>query len=269
MGSIQPAQTSTGSLHGKIALVTGSGRGIGSGIAIELGRRGASVVVNYSKSADAANGVVSQIQQAGSQAIAIQADISNPDSIKTLFEAAVSHFGGLDIVVSNSGIEHFGSIEEVTPEDFDRVFNLNTRGQFFVAQNAYRHLHEGGRLVLMSSISAHVGMRNHALYAGSKCAIEAFGRCLAKDFGTKRINVNVIAPGGVATDMAAEEGWKYIPGADPSWSLEDIAKKVAAFTPLQRIGTPVDIARVVAALVGEDGGWVNGQTITISGGAGM
>ena len=250
---------STARLDGKIALVTGAGRGIGREIAIELGRRGASVVVNYANSAGAANEVVSQIKESGTEAIAVQADISKPADIGKLFETAQSHFGKLDIVVSNAGIEHFGSIEEVTPEDFDRVFHLNTRGQFFVAQKAYTHLTEGGRLIMTSSISAGVGLRNHAVYAGSKCAIEAFGRCLTKEFGSKKITVNVIAPGGVDTDMAAEAGWQYIPGADQSWTQDKITKYVAARNPLQRTANPTDIARVVAFLASEDGGWMNGE----------
>lgn len=120
-------EVSTARLDGKVALVTGSGRGIGREIATELGRRGASVVVNYAKSAGAANEVVKAIEECGSQAIAVQADISNPADIGKLFAAAKSHFGKLDIVVSNSGIEHFGSIEDITPEEFDQVFNLNAR----------------------------------------------------------------------------------------------------------------------------------------------
>jgi NAD(P)-dependent dehydrogenase (short-subunit alcohol dehydrogenase family) len=274
----------TSRLDGKVALVTGSGRGIGRAIAIELGRRGASVVVNYAKSSKPANEVVKEIIKYGSKATAVCADISNPAEITHLFENVHSRFGKLDIVVSNSGIEHFGSIDQITPEEFDKVFNLNTRGQFFVAQNAYKYLSEGGRFVLMSSISANVGLRQHAVYAGSKCAVEAFGRCLTKEFGAKKITVNVIAPGGVGTDMAAEAGWRYIPGANPSWSMEDINKFVSSRTPLQRMAVPEDIARVVAFLTSEDGGWINGkhnhspsiypnadncigQTITISGGA--
>lgn len=254
-------ESSTSRLDGKVALVTGAGRGIGGGVALELGARGASVVVNYSKSAAAAEEVVQEIEKLGSKAIAIQADISKPEEIQRLFEEAKSHFNGqLDIVVSNSGIEHFDKIEDVTPEQFDQVFAINTRAQFFVAQQAFLHLPEGGRLVLMSSISANVGsIRNHAVYAGSKCAVEAFARCLATDFGVKKITVNVIAPGGVKSDMATHAGWRYIPGADPSWSMDDIEKHVSKWTPMQRIGLPVDIARVVGFLVSEDGGWINGS----------
>jgi NAD(P)-dependent dehydrogenase (short-subunit alcohol dehydrogenase family) len=274
----------TSRLDGKVALVTGSGRGIGRGIAVELGKRGANVVINYSRSSKPANEAVAEIVANGTQAIAVKANIADPKDITQLFQAAKDHFGKIDIVVSNSGMEHFGSIDQITPQAFDEVFALNTRGQFFVAQNAYNFLSEGGRLMMMSSISAHVGMKEHALYSGSKVAIEAFGRCLTKEFGHKKITVNVIAPGGVDTDMAAEAGWKYIPGANPSWTAEDISKWVAERNPLQRTGKPQDIARVVGFLASEDGGWINGelgslpqarpttdifpgQTITISGGA--
>ena len=116
----------------------------------------------------------------GSKAIAIQADVSKPAEVARLFEEAVAHFGHIDIVVSNSGVESFGHISEITPEEFDRVFSINTRGQLFVAQQAYKHLTPGGRLVMLSSISAQAkGVPKHALYSGSKCAVEAFARCLA------------------------------------------------------------------------------------------
>ncbi|OAP55330.1 hypothetical protein AYL99_10303 [Fonsecaea erecta] len=244
-------------LDGKVAIVTGGGRGIGRGIAVELGKRGASVVVNYSLSVKPANEVVSEIMAQGADAVAIQADISQPEQITRLFEQAQEHFGGVDIVISNAGMEHFGAVDQVTPKAFDEVFGLNTRGQFFVAQNAHRFLRPGGRLVLTSSISAHVGMKEHALYAGSKAAVEAFARCLVREFGPRRVTVNVVAPGGVDTDMAAEAGWKYIPGADPSWTAADISRWVAARNPLERTGKPNDIARVVAFLASEDGGWIN------------
>jgi NAD(P)-dependent dehydrogenase (short-subunit alcohol dehydrogenase family) len=261
------SSTANLTLKGKVALVTGAGRGIGAGIARDLGAIGASVVVNYRGSASAAETLVQEITTAGSKAIAIQADISNVDEISTLFEKAKQHFGKIDIVVSNSGIEHFGPLPEVKPEDFDKVFGINTRGQFFVAQQAYKHLTDGGRLILMSSISAHNAIREHAVYAGSKCAVEAFARCFSQEFGARRITVNSIAPGGVKTDMAADVGYKYLPMADSSWSWEQIEGVVAKRTPLGRIADPIDIARVVSFLASDDAGWVNGQNITISGGA--
>ncbi|MCJ1371121.1 hypothetical protein MMC20_002336 [Loxospora ochrophaea] len=262
-------QIATARLDGKVALVTGAGRGIGKGVAVELASRGAAVVVNYSRSATAAQDVVEEIQVQGGAAIAIKADISNTHDIQQLFKGVKTAFGGrLDIVVSNAGIEHFGKLEDVTADQFDEVFRLNTRGQYFVAQQAYSHLSEGGRLILMSSISANVGsIRDHAVYAGSKCAVEAFARCFATDFGARKITVNVIAPGGVKSDMAAHAGWRYIPGATPLWTMDQIEQHVSKWAPLGRMALAADVARVVGFLVSEDGGWINGQTITISGGA--
>ncbi len=142
-----PSAPSTARFDGKVALVTGSGRGMGRQNALELASRGASLVINYSRSSEAAAAVVKEIEALGSRAIAIAADVSKPAEIPMLFEKAVKHFGKLDIVVSNSGIETFGHISEITAEEFDRVFAVNTRGQLLVAQQAYKHLEEGGRLV--------------------------------------------------------------------------------------------------------------------------
>ena len=246
-------------LDGKVAIVTGAGRGIGAGIARELGLRGASVVVNYHSSKEAAQSLVEQIKAAGSDAIAIQADISKIEEIKSLFQRSKEQFHQVDIVVSNSGIEHFGPIEQVTPDEFDHVFNTNARGQFFVGQAAYEHLADHGRLILMSSISAHNAIKQHAVYAGSKCAVEAFARCFAPDFGARGITVNSIAPGGVKTDMAADVGFKYIPQADASWTIDDIEQFVASRTPMRRMAYPVDIARVVGFLASEDAAWISGK----------
>jgi 3-oxoacyl-[acyl-carrier protein] reductase len=195
-------------LAGKVALITGSGRGIGKGMALELAAKGASVVINYAKSADKAQEVVKEIVRLGSKAVAIKADVSKPDEIYSLFEQAVSHFGKLDIVISNSGTEVWAKEEDVTPADFDYIFNINCRGQFFVAQQGLKYLGQGGRIILMSSIAASMtGIANHALYAGSKAAIEGFTRSFAVDCGEKGITVNAIAPGGIKTDMFDENAW--------------------------------------------------------------
>ena len=252
-------RVSTARLDKKVALVTGASRGIGAGIARELGARGAKVIINYHNNAETAQSLATEIKASGGDAVALRADISKPDQIEELFQAGKNHFHQIDIVVSNSGIEHFGAIDEVTPEDFDRIFQLNTRGQFFVARQAFKHLSDGGRLILMSSISAHVGIKQHAVYAGSKCAVEAFARCLAPEFGARGITVNSIAPGGVKTDMAAEMAWRYIPGADASWRWEDIEPRAASMTAMKRMAVPIDIARVVGFLASEDGGWVSGK----------
>ena len=249
-------------LSGKVALVTGASRGIGAGIALELGARGASVVVNYVKGHDSAHSICAQIRASGSAACAIQADVSKVAEITRLFDASVAHFGKIDIVCSNSGMESFDKTEEITEERFDLVFGLNLRAQFFVGQHAYKYCTRGGRLILMSSIAAGlIGVGDHALYNGSKSAINGITKSFAKDFGKKGITVNAIAPGGVKSDMFTQVAWKYIPGATGEWSAERIEGAMASHCPLGRCAVPEDVARVVAFLAGEDGGWVNGEFV--------
>ena len=246
-------------LIGKVALVTGASRGIGAGIAIELGARGASVVVNYVKGVDGANAIVSQIKALGSRAIAVQADVSKVPEITRMFQESKAHFGKIDIVCSNSGMESFDKTEDITEERFDLVFGLNLRAQFFVGQHAFKYCEPGGRLILMSSIAAGlISVGDHALYSGSKSAVNGITKSFAKDFGKKGITVNAIAPGGVKSDMFAQVAWKYIPGATGDWSAEKIENEMANACPLGRCAMPVDVARVVAFLASEDGGWVNG-----------
>lgn len=149
-------------------------------MALELARRGANVVVNYANSNDQADKVVAEIKAMGRDAIAIKANVANVEETIELFKQAKAHFGKLHIVSSNSGVVSFGHFKDVTPEEFDRVFNINTRGQFFVAREAYKALEEGGRIILMGSITGQAkGVPKHAVYSGSKGAIETFVRCMA------------------------------------------------------------------------------------------
>jgi len=254
-------------LDGKVALVTGSGRGIGAAMAIELGRCGAKVVINYANSRESAEKVVAEIKSLGSDAVAFQADVRNVSQTAKLMDEAVSHFGGLDIVCSNSGVESFGHLGDVTEAEFDRVFSINTRAQFFVAREAYRHLNDGGRIILMSSNTAkELSIPNHSVYSGSKGAIESFIRGMAKDCGHKKITVNAVAPGGTVTDMFHEVSAHYVPNGE-KYSAEERQQMAAHVSPLTRNGFPVDIARVVCFLASKEGEWVNGKSITIDGGA--
>lgn len=239
-------------------------------MALELARRGCSVVVNYSSSADAADAVVNEISTypSGARALAVQADMSKVPEIEKLFQAAIKEFGKVDFAVSNSGTESWNRTEEVTEEDFDRVFGLNARAQFFVGQKAWEHLADGGRVVLMSSIAAGLlGVKDHSLYNASKMAVIGMVKAFATDFGVRGITVNGIAPGGIKSDMFASNAWRYIPGASPDLDTKTIETGMANACPLRRCAVPEDVARVVAFLVSEDGGWVNGQVITISGGS--
>ena len=249
-------------LAGKVAVVTGSGRGIGRAIAIKLGQEGASVVVNYRKSAEEAEAVVKDIKQQGSEAVAIQADMSQVAEISQLFDKAVDHFGKLEILVSNAGVEHFGKLEEVTPEEFDRTFAVNTRGQFFAMREAAKRMSDGGRIVCMSSISTTHSVHDHAVYGGSKAANEAFARHLALDLGERGITVNAVAPGATKTDMYDKYVDLY------SQSDKPIEEQMKQLSPLGRAGEPQDIANVIAFLVSDEGGWLTGQTIHATGGMG-
>lgn len=256
-------------LSGKVALVTGAGRGIGREMALELGRRGAKVIVNYANSAESAEEVVSLIKKSGSDAAAIRANVSDVDQIVSLFDEAKNVWGKIDIVCSNSGVVSFGHVKDVTPEEFDRVFGINTRGQFFVAREAYKHLEVGGRLILMGSITGQAkGVPKHAVYSGSKGTIETFVRCMAIDFGDKKITVNAVAPGGIKTDMYHAVCREYIPGGA---ELDDdgVDEYAATWSPLTRVGLPIDVARVVCFLASQDGEWINGKVLGVDGAACM
>ncbi|KAL4935850.1 hypothetical protein BDV06DRAFT_217118 [Aspergillus oleicola] len=254
-------------LDGKVALVTGSGRGIGAAMAIELGRCGAKVVVNYANSRESAEKLVREIQELGTEAVAIQANIRNVPEIVKLMDEAVAHFGSLDIVCSNAGVVSFQHLGDVTEEEFDRVFSLNTRAQFFVAREAYRHLNNGGRIILMSSNTAkEFSVPKHAIYSGSKGAIESFVRVMAKDCGHKKITVNAVAPGGTVTDMFHDVAQHYIPNGE-KYTADQLKEMAAHASPLVRNGYPVDIAKVVCFLASNEAEWVNGKIITVDGGA--
>ncbi|CZT15477.1 probable Versicolorin reductase [Ramularia collo-cygni] len=256
-----------GRLDGKVAIVTGSGRGIGAAVAIHLGKLGAKVVVNYAASKTHAEKVVATIKENGSEAIALQADVRNVSETVKLFEAAVAHFGHLDIAVSNAGVVSFGHFKDVTEEEFDRVFNLNTRGQFFVAREAYKHLSEGGRIIMTSSnTSKDFSVPKHSLYSGSKGAIDSFVRIFSKDAGDKKITVNGVAPGGTVTDMFHDVSQHYIPGGE-KFSPEERQNMAAHASPLHRNGWPEDIAKVVGFLASSEAEWINGKVLTLDGGA--
>lgn len=238
-------------------------------MALEMARRGAKVIVNYANSDASAEEVVAAIKKSGSDAAAVKANVSDVDQIVGLFEKAKQIFGKLDIVCSNSGVVSFGHVKDVTPEEFDRVFTVNTRGQFFVAREAYKHLEVGGRLILMGSITGQAkGVPRHAVYSGSKGAIETFVRCMAIDFGDKKITVNAVAPGGIKTDMYHAVCREYIPDGD-KLDNAGVDEYAAGWSPQHRVGLPIDIARVVCFLASQDGEWVNGKVIGIDGAAMM
>jgi len=264
-----PLGLESASLKGKVALVTGAGRGLGREMALELGRRGAKVAVNYANSDAAAAEVVNAIKSFGSDAIAVKANVSVVKDIIGMFSQVVAYFGQLNIVCSNSGVVSFGHIKDVTEEEYDRVMNINARGQFFVAREAYKHLSVGGRLIMMGSITGQAkGVPKHTLYSGSKGTIETFTRCMAIDMGDKKITVNCVAPGGIKTDMYHAVCREYIPGGE-KLNDEEVDEYAKTWSPLDRVGLPIDVARVVCFLASQDGEWVNGKIIGIDGAACM
>jgi 3-oxoacyl-[acyl-carrier protein] reductase len=250
-------------LEGKVAIVTGSSRGIGKEIAIKLALEGAKVIVNYSSSPENADEVVNQIEQQGGTATAIQANMSQIDQIQRLVTSSVEKYGQLDILVSNAGIEYFGKLEEIAPQDFERVFSVNVAGQLFATQAAVPYFSSGGRVVLTSSVSAQMSVFYHTLYAASKAAVSAMVRNLAPELGERGITINAIAPGGTATDMAKENAKLYTHPALQEFPPEALLKSMSS---LQRFAQPEEIAAAVAFLVSDDASYITGSTLAVDGG---
>jgi 3-oxoacyl-[acyl-carrier protein] reductase len=242
-------------LMGKVAIVTGGSRGIGRGIAERLGRDGAYVVVNYSGSEQDANEVVDAISDAGGKSVSIQADLSKVAEIHTLFAKTLDYFGKLDILVNNPGIAGTtDSIEKATVEDYERVFNLNVRGVLFSLQEASKHMGNGGRIVNISSTTTLHPSARMGVYAASKAAVKLFTQVMAQEVGDRDITVNTVTPGPV------------VPGMFSRLSPEH-QQQAAASSPFNRVGTPQDIADIVAFLVSEEARWITGQEICANGGA--
>lgn len=242
------------SLKGKVAVVTGASRGIGRGIAERLAKDGATIVVNYTKSAGEAEKVVSGIKGQGGNAMAVQADVSKVEDIRRLFQETKKVYGRLDILVNNAGIFWAKPILETTEEEYDQMFAVNAKGQFFALQEAAKHMAEGGRIVNISTGGTKRAFPGISAYGGSKSALEFFTKVAAKELGPKHITVNTVSPGYTETDMLS----------DPQFRTTGIQA-----SPLGRLGTPADIAKVVAFIVSDDGGWITGDTIQAGGGVAM
>ncbi|MER5407539.1 SDR family oxidoreductase [Streptomyces sp. NPDC002769] len=252
----------SGRLAGRKALVTGGARGIGAAVARRLADDGADVAINYRSNGDAAQALAAEIGADCRRTVAIKADVGDPDQIRRLADEAAEALGGLDILVSNAGVEYFGRLADVTPADFDRVFAINTRGQFFAVQNAVRHMGEGGRIVLTSSRSAHKAVFYHALYASSKAAVECMALNLSPELGRRGITINAIAPGGTVTDMSTDAASHYVhPDVDT-----DFNTLIRTASSLGRMAQPSEIAAVVSFLVSDDASFITGRTIQADGG---
>lgn len=239
---------------GKVALVTGSSRGIGAAIAKRLARDGFRVTVNCVVNRDLAAGVVREIEAAGGAAIWEQADVSDPAAVRRLFAANDRAFGGVDVVVSNAGIMRLAPIKDMTDDDFDRMAAVNVKGSFNVLREASRRVRDRGRIIVLSSSITQLRSPTYAAYAATKAAQEIYANILAKELEGRMISVNALAPGLVNTTL-------FTDGKTP----EQIAG-FAQRTPHKRLAEPADIANVVSTLCGEDGWWVSGQTVFANGG---
>lgn len=241
-------------LSGKVALITGASKGIGAATALKIASLGAKVVINYSTCAAPADALVQQIGP--DSALAIKANASSVSDISRLVAETVAWARKIDILVPNAGIAIHSSLEATTEEDFQKTYNLNVKGPYFLVQKALPHLSPGSRVILLSSSLCAVSTitPNYLLYASSKGAIEQMTRVLAKDLGTKEITVNAVAPGPTGTDLFFE---------GKSQQLVDV---IAGTNPFKRLGTPEEIAGVIAFLAGESGKWVNGQVLRVNGG---
>lgn len=245
-----------GRLNGKRALVTGAGTGIGRGIALEFAREGASVALHYAHSDAGANSAVEEIRSAGGKAEAFHADLRDLDQLQGLATNAFAFLGGIDILVNNSGITMNKPFFEVTPEQFDTLYDVNIRGMFFLAQALARSMVEqgSGAIINLSSVHASTGMTEHTVYAGTKAAIVAFTRVLSLELAQKGVRVNGIAPGWVLVENHLKV-------------LGEFDQIAAAKTlPAGFIGAPSDIGRVAVFLASEESRYLIGQTLIVDGG---
>ncbi len=244
-------------LQGTVALVTGASKGIGAAIARELAGRGAAVAVNYSGSKAAAEKVVAEIKTAGGKAVAVQADLSNPDAIGPFVKTVADLLGPIDILVNNAGVYEFGPLEQISPAHFNKMFNLNVLGLLLTTKEAVARFNpDGGSVINIGSVVGRMAFPNAAVYSATKGAVDSITVSLSKELGPRGIRVNALNPGLIETEGtqgAGMIGSEFSTGA-------------AKETPLGRIGQPQDVATAAAFLASGDSGWINGQTIYASGG---
>jgi len=244
-----------GKLDGKTALITGASRGIGAALARKLASEGARIVINYAQSQDKAEAVAAGIEAAGGQALLVRADVSDLAQIDAMFAELKSRVERIDILINNAGrsIAGFPDLDRVTPEGYDSVFGLNTRGLFFVTQGAVRMMPDNGRIIIVSSMAARIRMPGLAVYAASKAAADAFTRNLAMELAPRGITINSMNVGTIETEMTAR--------IEP-----DTLKRLVSMIPMGRIGQTRDVAEVALFLASEESRWITGEAIAVAGG---
>ena len=246
-----------GKLTGQVAVVTGASKGIGADIARHFAAEGAAVVVNYSSSKEGADRVVDEITKRGGKAIAVQANVARKAEVERLFSATKKAFGKVDILVNNAGVYDWSPLEEITEEQFHKHFDVNVLGLLFATQEAVNQFDSaGGSIINISSTVTSLTPPNSSVYTGTKGAVDAITRTLAKELGPRNIRVNAINPGMVETEGVIAAGFNE----------GEFRKGVEAQTPLGRIGQPKDIAPAAVFLASSDSGWITGETLRVAGG---
>jgi len=244
-------------LAGRVAVVTGASKGIGASIAKHLAAEGAAVVVNYASSKEGAERVVKEIASKGGKAVAVQADVSRQQEIERLFSEAKKAFGKLDILVNNAGVYEFSPLDEVTGEQFHRLFDLNVLGLVLASREAVKYFgSDGGSIINISSAVSTFAPPNTSVYTGTKGAVDAVTRTLAKELGPRKIRVNAINPGMVETEGVISAGFNE----------GDFRKQLESLTPLGRIGQVEDVAPAAVFFASQDAAWITGETLAIAGG---
>ena len=238
----------------RIALVTGGSRGIGAAIVRRLARDSHAVAINYASSAAVAEALADDIRAAGGRALAVRADVSRADEVRAMFDQVEARLGRIDVLVNSAGILKMVPLAETSDELYEQTFGINTRGTFTTLREAATRLADGGSIVNVSSTTIALNLPNYSVYIASKAAVESLTQVFAKELRGRRITVNAVAPGPVATDL-------FLNGKSP-----ELIEHYAKMPPLERLGQPDDIANVVSFLAGPEAGWVNGQILRANGG---
>lgn len=241
-------------LHNKVAIITGSSRGIGAQIAATLAQAGASVVINYSSSQAAAEKVVLNIKADGGDAVAIRANVSNSGDVSAMFDSAINQFGKVDILINNAGAVLYKTIQNTSDEDFDHILAVNIKGTFNTLREAASRLESNGRIVNFSSSTTRLMLPTYGAYCATKGAVEQLTKVFSKEVGARGITVNAISPGPTNTALFTEG------------KSQEVIERLAGMAALGRIGEPIDIARIVLFLVSEEASWITGQNIGANGG---
>ena len=241
-------------LDGKVAIVTGGSRGIGAAIAQRLAADGATVIINYAGKAAEAEEVVRKIEAAGGRAISTQADVGDAAAVARMFDSALAAYGGIDILVNNAGIMKLAALAESDDALFDSQVAVNLKGTFNTLRQAAKRLRSGGRIVNLSTSVVGLKLETYGVYAATKAAVETMTAILSKELRGRSITVNAVAPGPTGTEL-------FLNGKS-----RELVERLAKMNPLERLGTPDDIAAAVAFLAGPDGAWINGQVLRANGG---